>query len=529
MKSIQDKTDYANQIREIADEFLGYLSERFPENVVFYTDRIEETVMTLLDVEKPKVMVYGIYNSGKSTMINALMRQEVAEMADRPMTDRISEFDHGDYILVDSPGIDAPIQHEEVTDQFLNKCHIILFVISSKGGFEAKYNYEKMAELINRDTPFIIVLNDRGVQIKNEWSPAEKERRRAKYEQELKLIQYKIIDNLKRVTGNKNITDKYEVYVLNAKKALRGIQQNKEKLYESSHIQALDQRIVQLVHDGSALDVFRQPLMNLRICLDEVEKDIAGKMQESDSGNFAEKIEILRKKQENLKDEMRILTKQAVNSRVEEVALLYASNDAEATEQIQFDIVQDVEDKYRAKLREVLTYIQRSFGELEDVGYMADDMSDSFTADLKTMDYSSRNMGHKEMVYEEPDPCMPEKKNFLDGIFEMFKSQKKREQEKQERLERYAELLNERNQNLVNEKLRIRQEARKAASTDLYQVQNQLIAELDREINEKFSEIVGRVQEYECENQELLQEGRRQLEELTAIRKRLEALEHEIM
>ncbi len=40
MKSIQDKTDYANQIREIADEFLGYLSERFPENVVFYTDRM---------------------------------------------------------------------------------------------------------------------------------------------------------------------------------------------------------------------------------------------------------------------------------------------------------------------------------------------------------------------------------------------------------------------------------------------------------------------------------------------------------
>ena len=163
------------------------------------------------------------------------------------------------------------------------------------------------------------------------------------------------------------------------------------------------------------------------------------------------------------------------------------------------------------------------------MGYMADDMSDSFTADLKTMDYSSRNMGHKEMVYDEPDPCMPEKKNFLDGIFEMFKSQKKREQEKQERLERYAELLNERNQNLVNEKLRIRQEARQAASSDLYQVQNQLIAELDQEINEKFSEIVDRVQGYECENQELLQEGKRQLEELAAIRKRLEVLEHEIM
>lgn len=49
-------------------------------------------------------MVYGIYNSGKSTLINALMRQEAAEMADRPMTDQISEFDRGEYVLVGFSG-----------------------------------------------------------------------------------------------------------------------------------------------------------------------------------------------------------------------------------------------------------------------------------------------------------------------------------------------------------------------------------------------------------------------------------------
>ena len=121
-----------------------------------------------------------------------------------------------------SPEIDAPIAHEKITDEFLNKCHIILFVISSKGGFEGKYNYEKMADLINRDIPFIIVLNERGCLIKQEWSAEEKALKKAEYGQELRSIQYKIIENLRKVTGDKNITDKYESYVLNARKAPPG-------------------------------------------------------------------------------------------------------------------------------------------------------------------------------------------------------------------------------------------------------------------------------------------------------------------
>ena len=98
-------------------------------------------------------------------------------MADRPMTDQISEYDRGDYYLVDSPGVDAPIAHEIVTEEFLNKCHIILFVISTKGLFEDRDNYIRLAKLIAKEIPFIIVLNDRGAAMKKEWS--EEERKRA--------------------------------------------------------------------------------------------------------------------------------------------------------------------------------------------------------------------------------------------------------------------------------------------------------------------------------------------------------------
>lgn len=527
METMRNKQDYATVISDIADDFLGYVGMECPEVSPVCVERVEETVKGLLDFEKPRVMVYGVYNSGKSTLINALMKEEVAEMADRPMTDQISLFDHGDYLLVDSPGIDAPIAHEKITDEFLNKCHIILFVISSKGGFEGKYNYEKMADLINRDIPFIIVLNERGCLIKQEWSAEEKALKKAEYGQELRSIQYKIIENLRKVTGDKNITDKYESYVLNARKALLGIQKNNEKLYDSSNIKTLDKRIIQLIQSGSAAKVMKQPISNLKECFDYIEQYIAQEMQAGSSENFADKVEILRKKGENLKDEMRILIQQTTQGHADELAQLYAAGNAEMAEGIEYTILQEVEDKYGYKLADVLTYIRKSFQEIEGVMGVVNLENEIFYTP-RAKNYSARNIERKEALYEDEAPVQEErKKEFF--LFEMFKSNKKREREKLERLEREAALINMRNQNRLNEELRIRQEARQAAVSDMIELQNALIVSVNTSIDEKFGEIMSYIQEIDCQNQELLQEGKRKLQELTEIRRRLAAVENDLV
>lgn len=62
--------------------------------------------MPLLNFEKPKILVYGIYDAGKSTLVN-------------------------------SSGIDAPIEHEKIADKEINSCHMIMFVMSSRGNVAA--------------------------------------------------------------------------------------------------------------------------------------------------------------------------------------------------------------------------------------------------------------------------------------------------------------------------------------------------------------------------------------------------------
>ncbi len=219
MNTIEDKKmDLTSRLMDVTDKFNKFIADEFSDFTSYFNEKIETGVYALLNGEKPKVMVYGIYNSGKSTLINSLCKKEVAETADRPLTDEIAEYDRGDYYLVDSPGVDAPIQHEMVTEEHINQCHVILFVISSKGMFEDRTNYRKLVNLIKKDIPFVIVLNDRGCAIKKEWSEEEKARAKFDHEQELKRIQYKIIDNLITESNDKDIVNKYEVVIINAKK-----------------------------------------------------------------------------------------------------------------------------------------------------------------------------------------------------------------------------------------------------------------------------------------------------------------------
>lgn len=105
------------------------------------------------------VMLYGAYNAGKSTLINALLGEEKAAVADIPKTDKIDEYRWNDIMLLDTPGVNAPIEHEEVTDEQLKKCSVILFVIR-EGDMDSQDVYNRLVDLLNRNKKIFVVLNN---------------------------------------------------------------------------------------------------------------------------------------------------------------------------------------------------------------------------------------------------------------------------------------------------------------------------------------------------------------------------------
>jgi GTP-binding protein EngB required for normal cell division len=516
------KQDYAAKVNSIADDFLGFVSaETSPCFCEYCANEVQETVKNLLDFRKPKIMVYGIYNSGKSTLINALLKEEKAEMADKPQTDCITEYDHGDYILVDSPGVDAPIQHEQITDSFINKCHIILFVISSKGGFESETNYRKMVELIKKDIPFIIVLNDRGYAADARLSKEERERKKTQHNQELNDIQHKIIENLRKVSGDNNIADQYETIVLNAKKALTGLQKNNHLLYENSRVDFLNQRIVQMIQNsGSIGRVMKQPIANLKVCFDQTEMEITKEMS-GGTVDYSDRIDVLRKQKSNLMEELRIYIRSAVSSRIDDIASLYLADNADAAESVIDELFESATRYYEAKLTETFSALSRKVNGIDGIENYLDKTSNLDFSDVRmrhSYHYSEAQMENDEEFMNLP----PQKKS----IFDFLKSRKRREEDRRKRLQQEADLINQRNQNRVNAQIRQRQEARQAASSDMIELQAKIISAVSCDMNAKFEELIQFIEQLNAQNQEMYDIGNRKLQELAGFRSRIESIEN---
>jgi small GTP-binding protein len=105
------------------------------------------------------LVVAGEYNAGKSTLLNALLGQQVMSEGVTPTTDRITILTYGeerrdmplgkdvlqrswpiellrDVAIVDTPGTNAIIrEHQELTEKFIPRADLVLFVTSADRPF----------------------------------------------------------------------------------------------------------------------------------------------------------------------------------------------------------------------------------------------------------------------------------------------------------------------------------------------------------------------------------------------------------
>lgn len=105
-----------------------------------------------------QVMLFGNYNAGKSSLINALMNEEVAAVGDIPKTAVPDRYLWNGCYLLDTPGVNAPIEHEKVTRAQIDRSELILFVIRQDDQ-DVKDVYDRMFDMIARDKHIFIVFN----------------------------------------------------------------------------------------------------------------------------------------------------------------------------------------------------------------------------------------------------------------------------------------------------------------------------------------------------------------------------------
>jgi GTP-binding protein EngB required for normal cell division len=235
---IADKNGYA-KIQQEVFEYSNILVSKDEQ------DSFNDHINAKLADFNPSIMVYGTYNAGKSTLLNALFGQEeMAKTGDSPETSEIHGYEHNGFTIYDTPGINAPQEHEEVTKEHLDKSEIIIFVLSNDGSLEEEYIYDKISEIVKANKPIIIVLNNKkGTDLNSQEAIEEIN---------------KVNINLSKI-GDRNDIDKIEnkvkLCMVNAKTALKGKVESKNLLLQKSNIIQLETMIEEVLEKSGTKEV----------------------------------------------------------------------------------------------------------------------------------------------------------------------------------------------------------------------------------------------------------------------------------
>jgi len=104
-----------------------------------------------------RIAVFGKYNHGKSTLLNALIGKDIFKTADKRETIKNAEYKHNNVIWVDTPGLDADVHgkdDKEAMKGAFEVADILYLVHNVKAGELDKYEMQVFRELMKQDKSY---------------------------------------------------------------------------------------------------------------------------------------------------------------------------------------------------------------------------------------------------------------------------------------------------------------------------------------------------------------------------------------
>lgn len=189
------------------------------------------------------IMVYGVYNAGKSTLINTLLGREEAATDDIPLTDKVCAYQWGQYSILDTPGVDAPIEHENVTNAQMLKADAIIFVVDPIGTAEEAKTLSVLMDLQQAGKQVFLVLNEK----------------KAINEEDFIKLKDQTRERLQQMAAERGLRDVLKnipIVRINAKRALQGQLKNQPKLVELSGYPAFEKQLREFLQSISPDDIY---------------------------------------------------------------------------------------------------------------------------------------------------------------------------------------------------------------------------------------------------------------------------------
>lgn len=368
-----NKTSLVNAIHE-------YNSEDIKLNN--YISEIESIYSNKLKDVKPYIMVYGIYNAGKSSIINELLGDDLAAVNDKPETDSVDEYEWNGYTIADTPGVGAPIKHEEVTTEHLRRADIVMFVMASTGSNEKDDNYRRLKAITDAGKKVIIIINDKNGDLGSN-------------DQELGIITTKVKENLRQYNLDSN---DYVITIVNAKRARDGRIKNKPALIEKSNIQELKGIILSELKKTNNYIVINNAILDILTQINSIQSYLVAYDNKSEILALKNLLDNIRNAKKVLKSNMSeyitlktnklmpIVESDIWENKENEDKISMIFNDH--IQILNQDIVKKLENELALTNQDIFSHITEVTKEIEDKLKALETHKEKFSFDVNKSDYS---------------------------------------------------------------------------------------------------------------------------------------------
>lgn len=316
--------------------------------------QINRMYQTKINISKPQIMIYGIYNAGKSSIINALIGKEVAKVNDIPTTDSIDIYKWQGYEIADTPGVGAPIEHEKVTEEHLKNADVVLYVMSTNGSNEKSENYERMRDIEKAGKKIIIILNDKDGNL-------------GKNDEALVTIEAKVRANVKAI----GINNQFHIVVVNAARAQKGRLENKQVLINASNFIELEKVILTELKKTSSFVVIRNAIHEITQSLNHIIEEIGNDQSVASIKKIINMLEVLREQKNLIRKEMQQYIErkaQRLGKVLPDLIWEYRDNQSEIDNQVNAKVdeyIKAIQLELESKLTDLADILDVEFGKLD--------------------------------------------------------------------------------------------------------------------------------------------------------------------
>lgn len=522
--------DYKGELIQCINQ-VDVLNSKMPLNSDW--SKAREEIQAKVDKTEPSLMFYGIYNAGKSSLLNAIFGEQKASVADVPETHRVTAYRWNNFELVDTPGVNGPEKDFKLSRSELGKHNVIMFVIDDSDTFDSSFVATEIVDIIAAGKPLIIVLNNK------QNSDASK----------FDAIRNKLYENISKagaLKGLSHIEQKYAFIVVNANMAYKGKTEHKDVLLKMSKVQDLEMMITESLREIDEIKMLKLPAQMLLERAQAYNEMLKQEMVQNEEQYFMELLQNLGEHKNTAIQQMNMEIKRQIRQYNE---LIYSAViSGQEIESLQQELMEKINKSLTLQMEVFSTYCQQQFTillqepkfkvQMSNKSQMSSELPEFRTSEIKedsvfdgVIAAALVGMPLPPIIIPTPIPIpipAPVVIAVVKGIVNLFKGNKDEKRKQLEEMQYQAEMANAQQREAINQRINAMQEARTQVTLQLHKFEEEALKVTAENITAAYEQVKGEIEKLMSEANEKLNDFKTNFESINQVQMQLNAFINEL-